>query len=79
MVENIDVVMTVAKSLRSGIVWANTALDGALQLPFGGNGSSGFGRELGEAGLEEYTVLKSVLIHTGKRQTTFGVAPGLQQ
>ncbi|CAN7789080.1 aldehyde dehydrogenase family protein [Caballeronia sp. LjRoot34] len=77
--KNIDVVMTVAKSLRSGIVWANTALDGALQLPFGGNGSSGFGRELGEAGIEEYTVLKSILIHTGKRNDTFGVAPAASQ
>ncbi|EEA03443.1 Aldehyde Dehydrogenase [Burkholderia sp. H160] len=77
--KNIDTVMTVAKALRSGIVWANTALDGALQLPFGGNGKSGFGRELGEAGLEEFTSLKSILIHTGKRNDTFGVAPAVAQ
>ncbi|CAD6557776.1 aldehyde dehydrogenase family protein [Paraburkholderia sabiae] len=77
--KNIDTVMTVAKALRSGIVWANTALDGALQLPFGGNGKSGFGRELGEAGLEEFTSLKSILIHTGKRTTGFGVAPAVSE
>jgi len=68
---NIDTAMVFTKRLRSGIVWINTALDGALQLPFGGNQSSGFGRELGEAGIEEFTSLKSVLIHTGKRQSVF--------
>jgi len=68
---NIDTAMVFTKRLRSGIVWINTALDGALQLPFGGNQSSGFGRELGEAGIEEFTTLKSVLIHTGKRQSVF--------
>lgn len=68
---NIDTAMVFTKRLRSGIVWINTALDGALQLPFGGNQSSGFGRELGEAGIEEFTTLKSVLIHTGKRQPVF--------
>ena len=68
---NIDTAMVFTKRLRSGIVWINTALDGALQLPFGGNQSSGFGRELGEAGIEEFTTLKSVLIQTGKRQPVF--------
>jgi acyl-CoA reductase-like NAD-dependent aldehyde dehydrogenase len=72
--KNIDVVMTVARTLRCGIVWANTALDGALQLPFGGNGASGFGRELGEAGLEEFTVLKSILLHAGSKRPIFDAA-----
>lgn len=74
--KNIDVVMTVARTLRCGIVWANTALDGALQLPFGGNGASGFGRELGEAGLEEFTVLKSILLHAGSKRPIFDAARG---
>ncbi len=68
---DLDTALEFTKRLRSGIVWINTALDGALQLPFGGNRSSGFGRELGEAGIEEFTTLKSVLIHTGKRQPVF--------
>ncbi len=35
------------------------------QLPFGGYDQSGFGRELGEAALANYTQTKSVAIRLG--------------
>ncbi|MDQ3597191.1 MAG: aldehyde dehydrogenase family protein, partial [Pseudomonadota bacterium] len=45
-----------------GTVWVNmhTMLDPAV--PFGGNKSSGVGREFGGAFIEDYTELKSVMI-----------------
>ncbi|WP_423785946.1 aldehyde dehydrogenase family protein [Hydrogenibacillus schlegelii] len=50
----------VARALRAGTVWINAynLLDAAA--PFGGYKMSGFGRELGEEGLELYTELKTV-------------------
>jgi acyl-CoA reductase-like NAD-dependent aldehyde dehydrogenase len=52
----------VADKLRAGIVWVNgwALLDAAL--PFGGVGQSGYGREGGPEGLDEYLQTKSVLI-----------------
>lgn len=37
----------------------------SYQLPFGGYGQSGIGRELGEAALANYTQSKSVAIRMG--------------
>lgn len=50
----------VAHAMRAGTVWVNCydAFDAAA--PFGGFKSSGMGRELGEAGLANYTELKTV-------------------
>jgi len=52
----------VADRLRAGIVWVNgwALLDAAL--PFGGVNQSGYGREGGPEGLDEYLQTKSVLI-----------------
>jgi len=54
----------VADRLRAGIVWVNgwALLDSAL--PFGGVNQSGYGREGGPEGLNEYLQTKSVLIST---------------
>lgn len=48
--------------IKAGSVWVNchTALDPSL--PFGGYKMSGIGREMGEAAIEHYTEMKSVLI-----------------
>jgi phenylacetaldehyde dehydrogenase len=49
-------------AIEAGTVWVNmhTMLDPAV--PFGGNKSSGIGREFGSAFIEDYTELKSVMI-----------------
>ena len=49
-------------AINAGTVWVNmhTLLDPAV--PFGGNKSSGVGREFGSAFIEDYTELKSVMI-----------------
>lgn len=55
-----------AAGLKAGTVWINcyNVLDAAA--PFGGFKMSGFGRELGEYGLSNYTEVKTVVTGLGK-------------
>jgi len=48
----------VSRALRFGTVWVNDFNVYFVQAPWGGYRQSGIGRELGRAGLEEYTELK---------------------
>jgi len=50
----------VARRLRCGTVWINTYGAFLNEVPFGGYKQSGYGRELGLAGLLEYTQLKHI-------------------
>lgn len=52
----------VAKAVKSGTVWINTYNLYDPDQSFGGMKSSGFGRELGAAALDQYTELKSLWI-----------------
>ncbi len=54
--------MRMARALRAGGVWINTYRAPAAQAPFGGIKESGFGRERGEAGFDEFTTTKNVMI-----------------
>jgi betaine-aldehyde dehydrogenase len=49
-----------AGRIRVGTVWINTYGNFFSEVPFGGYRESGIGRELGTAGLREYTELKSI-------------------
>ena len=51
----------VAKRLRSGVVWQNCIQPLYPSTPFGGCKQSGFGREYGELGLEEFCHHKTVI------------------
>jgi acyl-CoA reductase-like NAD-dependent aldehyde dehydrogenase len=51
-----------ARALRAGTVWVNAYNLYDAALPFGGFKESGFGRELGQAGLDLYTEVKSVWV-----------------
>jgi aldehyde dehydrogenase (NAD+) len=53
-----------AQALRAGTVWVNTMLLMDPAVPFGGYKMSGWGREMGEHGLDEYLNVKSVWIDT---------------
>ncbi|WP_307323154.1 betaine-aldehyde dehydrogenase [Evansella vedderi] len=50
----------VVKQLRMGTTWINDFHPYFPQAPWGGYKQSGIGRELGSAGLEEYTELKHI-------------------
>lgn len=65
--KNIDTALRCKGELRSGSVWINTTIEGPPQMTFGGMGESGYGREVGRAGLEEFTVLKTCVIREGHR------------
>ena len=51
-----------ASSVRAGTVWVNCYDVFDAAAPFGGFKMSGIGRELGEAGLANYTELKTVTV-----------------
>mmetsp|Transcript_21587 Transcript_21587/g.43546 ORF Transcript_21587/g.43546 Transcript_21587/m.43546 type:complete len:502 (+) Transcript_21587:76-1581(+) len=50
----------VVRALRVGIVWSNCCQPAFIQAPWGGVKRSGFGRELGRWGMEEFTAVKQV-------------------
>jgi len=53
----------VAARLEAGIVWVNAWAMFENSTPFGGYKQSGYGRELGPEGIEEYLQLKTVVIN----------------
>ena len=54
--------LRVAERLEYGIVGANSGLISAANVPFGGVKESGYGREGGDFGIDEYLDVKYVLI-----------------
>ena len=46
--------------MRAGIVWKNCAQPAFIQCPWGGVKRSGFGRELGRWGMEEFMSVKQI-------------------
>ena len=65
--KNIDKALIVTRRVRAGRFWVNTTLAGGPELPLGGFKQSGWGREAGKYGVEEYTQIKSVHIELGNR------------
>ncbi|MBX9876837.1 MAG: aldehyde dehydrogenase family protein [Candidatus Obscuribacterales bacterium] len=53
----------VVKAIRAGITWVNVYHNTYAECPWGGYKQSGWGRELGVAGLEAYTELKQININ----------------
>lgn len=65
--KNIDQALCVTRRVRAGRFWVNTIMAGGPETPTGGFKQSGWGRETGLLGVEEYTQAKSVHIETGDR------------
>jgi betaine-aldehyde dehydrogenase len=53
----------VVKSMRAGIIWVNHMQPTYVEAPWGGYKQSGFGRELGPWGMEEYLETKQVFVN----------------
>ena len=51
------------KALRAGVIWVNHMQPTYVEAPWGGYKQSGFGRELGPGGIEEYLETKQVHIN----------------
>jgi phenylacetaldehyde dehydrogenase len=58
---NLGTAHRVGAKLRAGTVWLNTWHADDVTLPRGGFKQSGWGRELGSFGLDDYTELKTVI------------------
>ncbi len=59
--------LRMVKSLRAGIVWVNHMQPTYVEAPWGGYKQSGFGRELGTWGIEEYLETKQVHINLNEQ------------
>lgn len=55
-----------ARDIDAGQVFINEYFAGGIEVPFGGNRMSGFGREKGLAALEAYSRVKSVAARIGR-------------
>jgi betaine-aldehyde dehydrogenase len=64
---DVDTAVGVGRGVRAGTVWVNTFMDGTPELPFGGYGQSGLGRELGHSAVADYTEEKTLHVHQGLR------------
>ena len=72
---DIDLALTVADQVRAGGVIVNGPSAWRVdQMPYGGTGTSGFGREGVRSMVAEYTEPKVVVIH-GHRPQDLGVGP----
>jgi phenylacetaldehyde dehydrogenase len=60
--QNLSLAHKVARSLRAGTVWVNCHNVFDASLPFGGYKQSGWGREMGEEVLHNYTEIKAVTV-----------------
>jgi betaine-aldehyde dehydrogenase len=59
--------LRMVKHLRAGIVWVNHMQPTYVEAPWGGYKQSGFGRELGKWGVEEYLNVKQVYINLSEQ------------
>jgi aldehyde dehydrogenase (NAD+) len=63
--DNINRALELAGEIKAGVVWVNTANQFDAACPFGGYRESGFGREGGREGLEEYLKPKAEWLEKG--------------
>jgi betaine-aldehyde dehydrogenase len=59
--------LRVVKAVRAGIVWVNHMQPTYVEAPWGGYKQSGFGKELGPSGIEEYLETKQVHINLSEQ------------
>jgi succinate-semialdehyde dehydrogenase/glutarate-semialdehyde dehydrogenase len=62
---DLDAATIAAERLNAGYTWINSPQKIYDELPFGGVGESGFGKEHGIEALDYYTDLKSVVVKRG--------------
>jgi len=58
--------LNAARRLRYGTVWINDHLTIASEMPHGGFGRSGYGKDMSSYSIEDYTIVKHVMAKTGQ-------------
>ena len=59
--------LRVVKAVRAGVIWVNHMQPTYVEAPWGGYKQSGFGRELGPGGIDEYLETKQVHINLNEQ------------
>ncbi|XP_038048256.1 retinal dehydrogenase 2-like [Patiria miniata] len=67
--KDIDKALTVANTIRAGLIWVNNYGLFSPMIPFGGYKMSGVGREGGEDGFKEYCEVKTVVIKVPQKNS----------
>ncbi len=62
---NVSRAMRAARALRFGTVWINDHLPLVSEMPHGGFKQSGYGKDMSMYALEDYTVVKHVMVRFG--------------
>ena len=68
---DLSTALRAARGIRAGTIWMNTFLEGTPELPFGGFGHSGLGRELGSNAAEEFTETKTLYARLNTREAAW--------
>lgn len=63
--QDTDAAVAIAEQLETGTVWINETLHLSPFAPFGGHKQSGFGAELGQEGLAEFTYPQVITVRRG--------------
>ena len=66
-IRDITKALTVPRRVRARRFYVNCIMAGGPEMPLSGFKQSGWGREAGSYGVEEYTQVKSVHVELGKR------------
>ena len=66
---DLDKALMMSQALQAGTVWMNCFNISDAQVPFGGYKQSGFGREMGEYGLQQYSEVKTVTIRLPQKNS----------
>jgi betaine-aldehyde dehydrogenase len=53
----------VANAIRFGTVWINDHITMATEMPHGGFKQSGYGKDMSKYALEDYTIVKHVMVN----------------
>ena len=69
--QNLNSALRAAQEIHAGTIWVNRWMDGYPELPFGGFGESGLGRELGREAIHQFTETKTLQLQIGPRGSTW--------
>lgn len=69
LTNDINRALLVANNVKGGSIWINCWDPCSPQAPFGGFKQSGFGKELGEEALREYSEIKTVVIKAPQKNS----------
>jgi len=71
----VDRAMRVAHGIRAGVTWVNDHLPIASEMPHGGRGASGFGKDMSQSAVTEMTVGHHVMVKHSEPAPREGFRP----